>query len=316
MWFRFYAEALNDPKVQRLDGETFKGWVNLLCLAKTHDGTLPDTVDIAFGLRKSQAEVETLLQALDDAGLIEQTPNGLSPHNWDSRQYVTDNSTHRVRKYRQRRKDAGLPTLSDYSKFRPDLVARDGECCVYCGAVENLVVDHMIPLALGGDDDLENLALACKECNSGKSGRTPELANLDILTPSAKHALTRYRDARTGVTVTETPPEQSQTQSQSQKQSQTQKGVRGKTATRIPDGWVPTEDDFKKGREKGFSDEEIGELAEEFRDYWSGRSKDATRVNWSGVFRNRLRMVANDRPRTQKSTMLEALYQAGADAQG
>ena len=50
MWFRFYAEALNDPKVQRLDGETFKGWVNLLCLAKAHDGTLPDIPDIAFGL--------------------------------------------------------------------------------------------------------------------------------------------------------------------------------------------------------------------------------------------------------------------------
>ena len=229
MWFRFYAEALNDPKVQRLPGETFKGWVNLLCLAKAHDGILPDTPDIAFGLRKSQAEVEALLQALDDAGLIEQTTAGLSPHNWDSRQYVSDNSTERVKRFRER---------------------------------------------------------------------------------STK----RYSE--TDATVSETPPEQSQSQIQSQKQSQSQMGVRGKTATRIPDDWVPTQEDFKKGREKGFSDEEIGELAEEFRDYWSGRSKDATRVNWSGVFQNRLRMVANDRPRTQKSTMLEALYQAGADAQG
>ena len=229
MWFRFYSEALNDPKVQRLDGESFKGWVNLLCLAKAHDGSLPDTPDIAFGLRKSQAEVEALLQALDDAGLIEQTTAGLSPHNWDSRQYVSDNSTERVKRFRER---------------------------------------------------------------------------------STK----RYSE--TDATVSETPPEQSQSQKQSQKQSQSQKGVRGKTACRIPDDWVPTEEDFKKGREKGFSDEEIGELADEFRDYWSGRSKDATRVNWSGVFRNRLRMVANDSARGHKSNVIEALYQAGIEAQG
>ena len=229
MWFRFYSEALNDPKVQRLDGETFKGWVNLLCLAKAHAGTLPDTPDIAFGLRKSQAEVEALLQALDDAGLIEQTTAGLSPHNWDSRQYVSDNSTERVKRFRER---------------------------------------------------------------------------------STK------RFSETDATVSETPPEQSQSQIQSQKQSQSQMGVRGKTATRIPDDWVPTQEDFKKGREKGFSDEEIGELADEFRDYWSSRAKDAKRVNWSGSFRNRLRMVADDPTKSQNSNDIAALYQAGIEAQG
>ena len=32
-WFRFYHDAIDDPKVQRLPGDVFKFWVNLLCLA-------------------------------------------------------------------------------------------------------------------------------------------------------------------------------------------------------------------------------------------------------------------------------------------
>jgi len=30
-WFRFYAESVNDPKVQRLPAHLFKTWVNILC---------------------------------------------------------------------------------------------------------------------------------------------------------------------------------------------------------------------------------------------------------------------------------------------
>ena len=40
-WFRFYNEALDDPKVQKLPPALFKSWVNLLCLTARHDGTLP-----------------------------------------------------------------------------------------------------------------------------------------------------------------------------------------------------------------------------------------------------------------------------------
>jgi hypothetical protein len=49
-WFRFYNEALDDPKIQKLDGETFKAWINLLCICARND-VLPHAVsDIAFAL--------------------------------------------------------------------------------------------------------------------------------------------------------------------------------------------------------------------------------------------------------------------------
>ena len=52
-WFRFYDEALDDPKVQRLAPHLFKTWINLLCLASKEDGTMPSNDDIAFRLRIS-----------------------------------------------------------------------------------------------------------------------------------------------------------------------------------------------------------------------------------------------------------------------
>jgi 5-methylcytosine-specific restriction endonuclease McrA len=42
--------------------------------------------------------------------------------------------------------------------------------CEYCHSLERLsanrfTIDHIIPRSLGGSDDLENLALACRRCN-------------------------------------------------------------------------------------------------------------------------------------------------------
>ena len=40
--------------------------------------------------------------------------------------------------------------------------------CSYCGAVERLTIDHLIPRIRGGSDDGANLVLACNCCNSAK----------------------------------------------------------------------------------------------------------------------------------------------------
>lgn len=106
-WFRFHDDALNDPKVQTLDGETFKAWVNLLCLASQNDGKLPKLDDLAFALRRSPNDVETLLERLLNATLIDRLNGGengyhYAPHGWSERQYKSDSSSERVKRYRQR----------------------------------------------------------------------------------------------------------------------------------------------------------------------------------------------------------------------
>jgi 5-methylcytosine-specific restriction endonuclease McrA len=45
------------------------------------------------------------------------------------------------------------------------LAALHGERCANCGAVETLVLDHVIPIARSGFSELDNLQLLCATCN-------------------------------------------------------------------------------------------------------------------------------------------------------
>lgn len=104
-WFRIYSEMLNDLKVQRLEPEVFKHWVNLLCVASEakERGHLPyDIEQIAFKLRISPQKATEVVGVLKQAGLLDQTDDGLIPHNWYSWQCESDNSTERVRKHREK----------------------------------------------------------------------------------------------------------------------------------------------------------------------------------------------------------------------
>ncbi len=52
-------------------------------------------------------------------------------------------------------------------RLRQSVFDRDG-ACMECGAVDNLEVDHIYPVALGGSDDLDNLQALCAPCNRRK----------------------------------------------------------------------------------------------------------------------------------------------------
>jgi hypothetical protein len=105
-WFRFYVEAVNDPKVQRLEPTLFRTWVNLLCLARLSDGILPSVDEIAFTLRLSSQDAQAHIDQLICAGLVDILPDRrLTPHNWELRQYDSDSSASRTRKYRARLKE-------------------------------------------------------------------------------------------------------------------------------------------------------------------------------------------------------------------
>jgi predicted transcriptional regulator len=108
-WFRMYDELLDDPKVQKLPAEDFRGWVNLLCLASKNEGRLPSITDIAFALRVTEDAVSTLLERLRSGGLIARRSGGTNgaydaPYKWEERQYKSDTSTQRVKRFRQRSK--------------------------------------------------------------------------------------------------------------------------------------------------------------------------------------------------------------------
>lgn len=101
-WFRFYNGAVEDPKVQRLSPAHFKFWVNCLCLASRNDGVLPPIADLEFSLRMNARAINSSLATLKAVGLLDDTETGVAPHNWNERQYKSDVSTSRVRKFRER----------------------------------------------------------------------------------------------------------------------------------------------------------------------------------------------------------------------
>src|SRR5207244_411029 len=60
------------------------------------------------------------------------------------------------------------------------LAERDGTNCHYCGenfSVEELTVDHKIPVLRGGEDIPSNVVLACLSCNSQKGPMTEQEFN-------------------------------------------------------------------------------------------------------------------------------------------
>ncbi|HZT58952.1 MAG TPA: HNH endonuclease signature motif containing protein [Pyrinomonadaceae bacterium] len=60
---------------------------------------------------------------------------------------------------------------SKRKEFFIALEKRDGLFCQACGSVENLVIDHILPLSDGGFSELENLQLLCRFCNGSKGSR-------------------------------------------------------------------------------------------------------------------------------------------------
>ena len=61
-------------------------------------------------------------------------------------------------------------------EYKKIIYIRSGHRCQICGcdlSFEEMSVDHIIPLAKGGDDQLDNLQCACKICNSFKQDLLP-----------------------------------------------------------------------------------------------------------------------------------------------
>lgn len=62
-------------------------------------------------------------------------------------------------------------------RTRYEVLRRDGFACRYCGGAApdvRLTVDHVMPVALGGNDEPSNLVAACVDCNSGKASTKPD----------------------------------------------------------------------------------------------------------------------------------------------
>src|SRR5229473_306083 len=110
-WFRFYDDVIHDVKVQALSAPMFKSWVNVLCIVSNNGGCLPALNAVAWALRVDEAAAFETITALRKAGLLDAGEGGaLVPHNWEGRQFITDQADGsgtpaavRARKWREKK---------------------------------------------------------------------------------------------------------------------------------------------------------------------------------------------------------------------
>jgi len=70
--------------------------------------------------------------------------------------------------YSQRRRSQ---FANNYDQLMLSLIHRDGYKCAVCGAIEDLSIDHIIPLSKGGSDEIDNLRILCRTHNSAKGDK-------------------------------------------------------------------------------------------------------------------------------------------------
>jgi hypothetical protein len=107
-WFRLHTGLLNNPKYQRLSDQLKARLIDLWCVGGLHDGVLPGVADVAFLLRTTEDDAQETIEALKAAHFLDQTDRGLQPHDWDEWQYVSDSSTGRVQKHRERKRSRNV----------------------------------------------------------------------------------------------------------------------------------------------------------------------------------------------------------------
>jgi hypothetical protein len=123
-WFRFYVNAIDDLEISKLSDGLYRIWVGMMCLTSEHGGTLPAADVIAFRLRRSEKSINEALKKLIEVGLLDATDAGTRPHNWDTFQYKSDNSTERANASKQRKRNVGCNVAGTLGATAPE---REGD---------------------------------------------------------------------------------------------------------------------------------------------------------------------------------------------
>lgn len=107
-WFRMHSDAVDDPKLKLLAFEDRWHFVAICCLKC--DGLLDDESKAELRDRMVAAKLGLAVRDADEVRrrLMEVTliDENWQPMGWNKRQYVSDNSTERVRQFRQRKQQS------------------------------------------------------------------------------------------------------------------------------------------------------------------------------------------------------------------
>lgn len=121
--------------------------------------------EVAAASKCSRSTVQRAINDLEKKGLIERVKyygNSSNTYVILPKSVATDWYKAKIIKQSK----AKRPEIKE--KDRWEIFERDDFSCQLCGARRNLVIDHIIPLAKGGANDVQNYQTLCESCNLSK----------------------------------------------------------------------------------------------------------------------------------------------------
>lgn len=154
-WFRCFPSVLLGELAGLGPDEGYL-YMTVLLLAYEADGTITETpraLSLRTGL--SERKVTTTLGYLMSSGMIRRDEDDLL--------HATGFDPDLRREEWQGVRRPLSPML------RNAVYARDGFVCTYCGTGDGpFEIDHIHPVSRGGLDTIDNLCVACRDCNRSK----------------------------------------------------------------------------------------------------------------------------------------------------
>lgn len=123
-WFRLYTEIVDDRKLRRLSPSQRWLWVAMMCVARKSpvpgvlllSENVPVNIDDLSDIAAiSKEEVLAGIEAFKHQGMLDETDGVYQLINWDKRQFTSDNSTERVKRLRERKRNDNETLQQRYS---------------------------------------------------------------------------------------------------------------------------------------------------------------------------------------------------------
>jgi len=144
-WIKLHKTLLDDMDYFGLSVANRGRLILLWLLASENFGLLPSETACMWRLRDHELKIKPFI----DAGFILNHDGGeVKKCDWSSR-YI--------------------------KKADRERLLRSQSQCQECGAIENLEIDHVIPVSRGGTSDYDNLQVLCRACNRRKRTKIPNL---------------------------------------------------------------------------------------------------------------------------------------------
>jgi hypothetical protein len=133
-WFRMYSEFADDPKVQKMSEAMQRRLVMLFCERSCDVLVTLSDADLAFHWRISDEELAKTKALFMDKGFIDEYWNVL---NWNKRQFISDSSTGRTRKYRERHRTSQVNPGTSQAEEGTSQGTLQGTVVTKCDALDS-----------------------------------------------------------------------------------------------------------------------------------------------------------------------------------